>query len=67
MGRIKTAQIKRITHNLLDIYPNEFTDNFEKNQEIAITRVLTASKNLRNKITGYVARLVRKKNNQEIT
>ena len=34
MGRIKTLLIKRITHKLMAIHGNEFTDDFEKNKEI---------------------------------
>ncbi len=65
MGRIKTAQIKRITHELMELHGNEFTDNFEENQEIISKLISTPSKSLRNKITGYATKLVKKKRKTE--
>lgn len=58
MGRIKTAQIKRVTRELMELHGSEFTDNFEKNQEIVGKLISTPSKKLRNKIVGYVTKLV---------
>ena len=60
MGRIKTLQIKRITHELMKLHGNEFTDNYEKNKEIVNGLISTPSKKLRNAIAGYVTRLVKK-------
>lgn len=60
MGRIKTAQIKRVTHELMKLHGNEFTDNFETNQDIVNKLISTSSKILRNKIAGYVTKLVKK-------
>lgn len=61
MGRIKTAQIKRVTHELMKLHGNEFTDNFETNQAIVNKLISTSSKILRNKIAGYVTKLVKSK------
>ncbi len=60
MGRIKTAQIKRITHELMNLHGGEFSDNFEENQQILCRLISTPSKRLRNKIAGYVTKLVKK-------
>jgi len=60
MGRIKTLPIKRITHKLMELHGNEFTDTYEKNKEIVNKLVLTPSKKLRNAIAGYITRLVKK-------
>lgn len=65
MGRIKTAQIKRVTHELMELHGNEFTESFEVNQEIVGKLISTSSKRLRNKIAGYVTKLVRKSKNLE--
>ncbi len=59
MGRIKTVQIKRITHELMDLHGSKFTDNYEKNKEIVNKLISTPSKKLRNVIAGYVTRLVK--------
>jgi len=60
VGRIKTAQIKRITHDLIRLHSSKFTESFEKNQEILNKLISTPSKKLRNKIAGYVTRLIKK-------
>lgn len=60
MGRIKTTQVKRITHELIKLHGSEFTDNFEENQQIVNRFISTPSKRLRNKIAGYVTKLVKK-------
>lgn len=60
MGRIKTILIKRVAHKLMELHDNEFTDNFDKNKEIVNKLVSTSSKKLKNIITGYLTRLVKK-------
>lgn len=59
MGRIKTLQIKRISHELMRLHGDEFADKYEQNKEIVNRLVSTPSKKLRNIITGYVTRLVK--------
>ena len=59
MGRIKTVQIKRITHELVSLHGDKFTDNYEKNKEVLKNLITTSSKKLRNAIAGYAARLVK--------
>ena len=60
MGRIKTQLVKRITRELMQVYRNKFTDDFEKNKILVERFVVTSSKKLRNIIAGYVTRLVKK-------
>jgi len=59
MGRIKTLQIKRVTHELMNLHGDKFTDTYEKNKEIVNKLISTPSKKLRNAIAGYVTRLVK--------
>ena len=65
MGRIKTTQIKRVTHQLMKIHANEFSEDFDKNKEIVNTLISTPSKRLRNNVAGYVTRLVKKSKEPE--
>lgn len=65
MGRIKTTQIKRVTHELMELHGNEFTNSFEENQQIVNKFISTPSKRLRNKIAGYVTKLVKKSKESE--
>ena len=59
MGRIKTLQIKRISHELMRLHADKFTDSYKQNKNIVNNLVSTPSKKLRNIITGYVTRLVK--------
>lgn len=65
MGRIKTVLVKRIGHQLMELYGNEFTDDFEKNKEIVDKLIEAPSKKLKNVIVGYVTKLVKKSKEQE--
>ena len=58
MGRIKTATVKRATHELMkqDI---DFSIDFEHNKKLLGNTM--PSKKVRNKIAGYIARLERVK------
>lgn len=60
MGRIKTTQIKRVAHKLIELHGKEFTDNFEENKIIVSKFVNVYSKKLRNIVAGYITRLVKK-------
>ena len=57
MGRIKTAFIKRITHEIFDKYPEKFSEDFEANKKSLEDVIAVRSKKLRNVIAGYLARL----------
>ena len=61
MGRIKTAQVKRVTHKLMELYGSEFSGNFENNKGIVKEHISTNSKKLKNVIAGYITRLGRKR------
>ncbi len=67
MGNVKPAYIKRLALELLEKFPEEFSDDFEKNK-ILVTKLSTIStKNIRNRVAGYIARIVedRKKENEK--
>jgi len=50
--------VKRISIELLDKYPKSFSLVFEENKQFLKEINLDVSKKLRNKIAGYVTRLV---------
>jgi ribosomal protein S17E len=62
MGRIKTAMIKRTTHELMkqDI---DFSPEFNHNKKLLKNTM--PSKKVRNKIAGYIARLEKVKKKQQ--
>ena len=57
MGRIKSLLVKRTAKQLLAIKPELFTSSFEHNKKILGNNM--PSKPLRNKIAGYIARLLK--------
>ncbi len=64
MGRVKTQLIKRTTFEIYKKYGSSFTANFNDNKPLLAKYAQIYSKKLRNSIAGYMARLVKRK--QEI-
>lgn len=58
MGRIKSLMVKRAAKQLLE-GENLFNDTFEQNKKILGNTM--PSKSTRNKIAGYIARLIKMK------
>ncbi|USH00035.1 30S ribosomal protein S17e [Thermococcus argininiproducens] len=66
MGNIKQRFIKRTGRELFNRYPNEFTRDFEHNKKKVEELTNITSKTIRNRIAGYVTRLVRLKEEGKI-
>jgi small subunit ribosomal protein S17e len=59
MGRIKTRKVKSVTHELLEMYRDQFTGDFNENK-LKINELTTVkSKKLRNIIAGYATRIAK--------
>ena len=58
MGNIKQGFIKRTGRELFNRYPNEFTRDFEHNKKKVEELTNITSKTMRNRIAGYVTKLV---------
>ena len=61
MGNIRPTYIKRVAIELVDKYPDQFTEDYEHNKQTVgeLTDVQTVD--MRNKIAGYVTRYRKKK------
>ncbi len=57
MGRVKTKNVKRVAEELLEVYPDEFTEDFNENKLKVSDLTTVQSKSLRNKIAGYIVTL----------
>lgn len=57
MGQIKTTYVKNLARDLVEKYPDKFTDSFEKNKKALEELVELESKKVRNLIAGYLVRL----------
>ncbi len=60
MGRIKTTLIKRTAMELLERHPDTFKKTFEENKKLVDEFAKIKTKRLRNPISGYITRLVKK-------
>lgn len=58
MGKIKSKQVKRSIHQLLDV-GIELTNDFEMNKKVLGQEM--PSKRMRNKMAGYAARHIKQK------
>ncbi|KAF5079767.1 30S ribosomal protein S17e [Methanobacterium aggregans] len=59
MGNIRTSFVKRTAKELVETYPSQFTTDFDKNKKLVEEFSTVSTKHLRNKIAGYVTRVVR--------
>lgn len=60
MGRIKTDLIKSKTQDVMEIYGDQFTDNFGENKKILDKVTTIPSKKLRNILAGSITKRVKK-------
>ena len=51
-------RVKRMSNELLERYPDKFTIDFNKNKETIQNYAQVRSKELRNKIAGYITAIV---------
>lgn len=61
MGRIRTRWVKSMAKELIKQYPDKFNSNFEKNKRVLDELKIMESKLMRNKVAGYVCKIVEKK------
>ena len=59
MGNIRTSFVKRTSKELIETYEGTFTTDFDENKLLVEKFTTVSTKHLRNKIAGYVTRLVR--------
>jgi len=58
LGKVRPERVKKIARELLKRYPDKFTADFESNKKLLASLTKIASLKLRNRIAGYVTRLV---------
>lgn len=61
VGKVRPSYIKRTTRQLLDAYPDRFSDDFEENKRAVMELTDIKSKRVRNRVAGYITRLVKRK------
>lgn len=53
---IKPAYVKKTASVLLDRYSDAFNDDFDRNKDIVVELTNIESKEVRNRIAGYITR-----------
>ncbi len=61
MGKVRTKVVKRTAKEMLERFPDKFTADFESNKQALIEVADIPSKRLRNRIAGYITRLVKQR------
>lgn len=56
LGNIRPTYIKRVAVELVRLYPNEFTEDFEHNKKKVSELTDVSTIMMRNRIAGYVTR-----------
>ena len=56
MGNIRPTYIKRVAIELVERYPDQFTDDFQHNKIMVDKLTDVSTKVMRNRIAGYVTR-----------
>ena len=59
MGRVRTSSVKRAAEELVEEFPNQFTDKFEDNKKKVSELAEVGTKKLRNMIAGYITKKVK--------
>jgi len=59
LGSIRPGYIKNAAKNLLALYPDTFTDDFESNKRLVEQLTDNDSKKVRNRIAGYIVGLIK--------
>ena len=65
MGKIRTTMIKRLAKELVEKYPGKFTIVFEENKQQLKNIGIFQSKRIRNRVAGYIVRIIRQKINTQ--
>ena len=58
MGKVRPRLIKRMAEELIATYPDKFTSDFEHNKRMVALLLKGASKRVRNRVAGYITRLI---------
>jgi len=61
MGRVRPRHVKRLARNLVDDHEDRFEEDFEHNKEQLKAMDEFESKKLRNRVAGYMVRVLRNK------
>lgn len=64
MGNIRTSFVKRLARELVETHKGAFTTDFDENKKLVMEHSTVSTKHLRNKIAGYITRIIKQQQNQ---
>jgi small subunit ribosomal protein S17e len=64
MGSVKPSYIKNFAMDLLKAYESSFSPDFEQNKLIVSEYTDIKNKTIRNRVAGYITRVMRQKGNR---
>ena len=64
MGSVKPSYIKNFAKDLLKTYESSFSPDFEQNKLIVSEYTDIKNKTIRNRVAGYITRVLRRKNSR---
>ncbi|MBD3155850.1 MAG: 30S ribosomal protein S17e [Candidatus Aenigmarchaeota archaeon] len=60
MGNVRTSHIKILSERLIELHPDKFSEDYDKNKENLDGLMTFDSKTIRNKVAGYITHSVDK-------
>jgi small subunit ribosomal protein S17e len=61
MGRVRQTYVKRLARDLVNADEEKFSEDFDENKEALKDTEEFSSKRLRNRVAGYIVRVVQNK------
>lgn len=61
MGRVRPKHVKRLARDLVEEDEDRFEEDFDHNKEVLKDLDLVESKKLRNRVAGYIVRVLQNK------
>jgi small subunit ribosomal protein S17e len=66
VGKVRTVLIKRLARELVDRYADSFSKDFDHNKGQVDELLTNTTKRLRNRIAGYITRLMTLRETEDI-
>jgi small subunit ribosomal protein S17e len=57
LGKVRPEHVKKIARELVELYPDKFSTDFQNNKKVVESLAQIYSSKLRNRIAGYITRL----------
>ncbi len=58
MGKVRQEHIKRVARELVDRFPDRFSEDFEDNKQAVSTLTRGVTPKVRNRVAGYITHIL---------